>query len=45
MIAHSSTCIPPIEPPTTACHVAIAEVIGEAGLGPHHVADREHREP
>ena len=47
MIAHSSTCIPPIEPPTTACQRAIAEVVGEAGLGPHHVADRDtgNRDP
>ena len=45
MTAHSSTCIPPIDPPTTACQRGHAERVGEASLGAHHVADRDDGEP
>ena len=41
MTPHSSTCMPPIEPPTTLSHRSIAEVVGERGLRAHHVADRD----
>ena len=45
VIAHSSTCMPPIDPPMTECQTAIAEVIGQSRLRAHHVADRDDREP
>ncbi len=45
VIAHSSTCMPPIEPPTTLCQVVMPEVIGEPSLCSNHVTDRDHREP
>ena len=32
VIAHSSTCMPPIDPPITECHAGIAEVVGEPHL-------------
>ncbi len=44
MIAHSSTCIAPIEPPTTAARRSIPIALGERELRAHLVADREERE-
>ena len=45
MIAHSSTCIAPIEPPSTAAKRSIPSLARERDLRAHLVADREEREP
>ena len=39
--AHSSTRIPPIDPPTTACQRAMPSVVGERGFDRDLVADRD----
>ena len=41
---HSSTCMPPIDPPTTVSHWSTPRWSASDRLGAHHVADRDHRE-